>query len=186
MFFNSQKYSSSETRRPENSSPSSLLHRCSKFRPFSCSAAPPIFQESRKSNRGEPSSALTNFQGNGSEIKPTSFRAAASWSCRFLEKARKRVLDLLFRLLPCQLLLMYPKEMFLKARKRVLDLLFLLLLACQLLMMCSASGKMYRNLCHLANGKKSHPNSSVCASARPEAPSGIRTAQSHRAGSIND
>ncbi len=39
-------------------------------------------------------------------------------------KARKRVLDLLFRLLPCQLLLMYPEEMFLKARKRVLDLLF--------------------------------------------------------------
>lgn len=85
MFFNSLKYSSSETRRPKNSSPSSLLHRCSKFRPFSCSAAPPIFQESRKSNRGQPSSALTNFQGNGSETKPTSFRAAASWSCRFLE-----------------------------------------------------------------------------------------------------
>jgi hypothetical protein len=85
MFFNSPKYSSSETRRPKNSSPSSLLHRCSKFRPFSCSAAPPIFQESRKSNRGDPSSALTNFQGNGSGTKPTSFRAAASWSCRFLE-----------------------------------------------------------------------------------------------------
>jgi hypothetical protein len=48
-------------------------------------------------------------------------------------KARKRVLDLLFRLLPCQLLMMYPKEMFLKAGKRVLDLLFLL--PCQLLMM---------------------------------------------------
>ncbi len=84
MFFNSQKYSSSETRRPENSSPSSL-HRCSTFRPLSCSAAPPIFQESWKSNHGEPSSALTDFQGNGSETKPTSFRAAASWSCRFLE-----------------------------------------------------------------------------------------------------
>ncbi len=27
-------------------------------------------------------------------------------------KARKRVLDLLFLLLPCQLLMMYPKEMF--------------------------------------------------------------------------
>jgi hypothetical protein len=49
-------------------------------------------------------------------------------------KARKRVLDLLFGLLPCQLLLMYPKEMFLKAGKRGLDLLFLLL-PCQLLMM---------------------------------------------------
>ncbi len=134
MFFNSPKYSSSETRRPKNSSPSSLLHRCSKFRPFSCSAAPPTFQESRKLNRGQPSSALTNFQGNGSETKPTSFRAAASWSFVVFLKARKRVLDLLFRLLPCQLLLMYPKEMLLKARKRVLDLLFLLL-PCQLLMM---------------------------------------------------
>jgi len=62
MFFNSPKISSSETRRPKNSSPLSL-HRCSDVRPFSCSAAPPIFQESRKSNRGQRSSAPTNFQG---------------------------------------------------------------------------------------------------------------------------
>lgn len=62
MFFNSPKISSSETRRPKNSSPLSL-HRCSDFRPFSCSAAPPIFQESWKSNRGQRSSAPTNFQG---------------------------------------------------------------------------------------------------------------------------
>ncbi len=133
MFFNSQKYSSSETRRPENSSPSSLLHRCSKFRPFSCSAAPPIFQESRKSNRGEPSSALTDFQGNGSEPNPLPSELQHPGLVVFL-KARRQVLDLLFRLLPCQLLMMYLKEMFLKARKRVLNLLFLLL-PCQLLMM---------------------------------------------------
>jgi hypothetical protein len=62
MFFYSPKISSSETRRPKNSSPLSL-HRCSDFRPFSCSAAPPIFQESWKSNCGQRSSAPTNFQG---------------------------------------------------------------------------------------------------------------------------
>jgi hypothetical protein len=69
-------------------------------------------------------------------------------------KARKRVLDLLFHLLPCQLLMMHPKEMFLKARKRVLDLLFLLLLVSAADDVCSASGEMYTNLCHLPNGKK--------------------------------